>query len=56
MFDVMHNDWNLAERELRLNAPEVRFRQEWEAHQRVDRLESELRGARARLERPEAAA
>jgi hypothetical protein len=46
MFDVMYNDWSQAERELRLSAPIVRFRQEWDAHQKVDRLEDELRNAR----------
>ena len=46
MFDVMYNDWAQAERELRLAAPIVRFRQEWEAHQKVDRLQDELRSAR----------
>ena len=56
MFDVMYNDWTVAEREMRLNAPVVRYRREWDTRKHVERLERKLRTARSRLAtQPEAA-
>jgi hypothetical protein len=42
-------DWYLYEREQRLTSAPARFRREWEASQKVEQLETELKVERLRL-------
>jgi hypothetical protein len=52
MVQELMADWFLYEQDRRLSAPPAVHKREWEAAQRVERLESELTLERARLGEP----